>query len=136
MVDRLRKRKVKVILKSRDPADSIALLRFVESDLRPNDLEIHHEPPDVSFNCPDEQLETAARSHAAEVLDRRDQEIRNLPSNPPTSNEVTETSNRVRAWLSTKSGSGWWITVKIITIVKAASEIAKNISDALGSGPG
>src|SRR5687767_2231959 len=68
------KRKVVITLKGRDPGDLLSLFQYVEAAFRPSDVEIvvgeEVGPPTLA----DEPLETRAREHVADLLDRNDAE--------------------------------------------------------------
>lgn len=130
------KRTVIITLRQRNPDDPRALLQAIEDVFRPGKIEITVESPEgieAAPSCPDEQLETAAREHAAEVLDAQDRRAREDPPEPVSADRSSSKARRVRAWLAAKVAAGWRFTVKVVLpVAKQVAEIAKDISEAAG----
>ncbi len=135
MPKRQTKRKVIIHLKQRNPSDPLPLLQAVEEAYRPREIEIIVEepsdPPDAAPPIPDEQLETAAREHAAEVLDEQDRRLREAPKGRAAKPQSTRRG--IRNWLKKWVAAGWRIFVKLLPVVeqaaKTTSAIAKAVDD-------
>lgn len=135
MAKRPLKRKVTIVLRPRVPDDHRLLLQAVEDVFRPREIEITVESPaetEPAPSCPDEQLETAAREHAAEILDERDRQVRELHSTPKRATYSGEGRRKVNAWVTAKLKAGWRIFVRALPALKKAAEIAKDIHEATG----
>jgi hypothetical protein len=129
------KRKVVITLRPRVPDDPQVLLQAIEDVFRPGEIEITIESPDrteAAPSCPDEQLETAAREHAAKVLDEQDRRMREAPPKRIGANQAAEKGMKMGAWLAKKTATGWRIFVRVLPVAKKVAEIAKDIGEVAG----
>lgn len=137
MPKRQMKRKVVIHLKQRDPSDPSLLLQAVEKAFRPREIEISVEEPsnEAPPAIPDEQLETAVREHAAEVLDEQDRRLREAPRGraarpklQATKRRTRNLRNRLKVWVT----AGWRIVVKLLPVAEQAAKTAKAVGDLFG----
>jgi hypothetical protein len=127
-------RKVIIVYEGRDPNDSAGLLRAVADELRPREVEIRVKSPSPGADPPtqpDEQLETRATEHAADVLDQKDRELRSAPkeaaSVPADPAQVLATKRRrVIVWLGRLVAGGWRFTLKVLPVVEQVAKIYKD----------
>jgi hypothetical protein len=105
---------------------------------RPGMVEIivESESSDVP-TLPNEQLETKAREHVAEVLDQRDREIAECPAVPvaptnPTTGTVDPLAvkqRRLTIWLRDLAVAGWKITTEVIHIAERLAKLTKDLNN-------
>jgi hypothetical protein len=124
-------RKVVIVYEGRDPNDSAGLLRAIAVELRPREVEIRVKSP--SPGPPDEQLETRAREHAAQVLDQKDREVRSAqeeatlePADP--AKDLATKCHRVIAWLERLVARGWRFTVDVVLpVAERGAKVYKDV---------
>ena len=135
MANRPIRRKVTIVFEGRDPNDPARLLKAVADELRPREVEIRvksqapdNDPPTLA----NEPLETQAREHAEQVLDRRDRQIRSGQEAATTSADpaadLTKRRSRVRAMLGRLVAGGWRITLKVLPVAERVARIVKELS--------
>jgi hypothetical protein len=126
------------VFEGRDPEDPTSFLNAVADGLRPNEVEIHVRPEDLTAEQarPDEQLETKAREHAERALDRKARKQRAARKSSPMAVEppkatLPEKLGRVRAFVDRLVAQGWKITLKVLPV---AERLAKMYKDLHGMG--
>jgi hypothetical protein len=118
------KRKLKVVYENRDPNDDLALLQQLVDGIRPNDVEIHFKGPSL----PDEQLETLAREHAAEVLDKKDREAASDPV--PASPEVlAEKRQQASGFMVKLVAKGYVLAMKALDFAEKLEGVIEKLPD-------
>jgi len=129
-------RKVIIVFENRDPNDSAGLLRAVADELRPREVEIRVKSPSPGTDLPappDEQLETQAREHAAQVLDQKDREVRSAqeeatPELADPAKDLAAKRQRVLAWLGRLVDRGWRITLKVLPVAERVAKAYKDFN--------
>lgn len=120
---RLRKRRVKIVLETRDPDNARSLLEIVEEVFRPTDVEISvvdsspgRPEEDIARRMGIEPLETVAHAAARKRLNDKDEIARAQPVSANVSPEAEMT--RQRKWVQKARGFGW-------IVIRAAVEVAQ-----------
>lgn len=145
MAKRQTKRLVVIHFRGRSPDDPRELLHAVEEVFKPGEIHVDVEPddqdaPERPSVVPDDETAQKAKDRAADLLDLKDREIREMEADlaelkvEPKSWAKREKEKRsaLADWLKEKVKKGWRFTAKVVVPAAVKAIVESTIKKSAG----